>query len=62
MQYCVQVWERCAAGLEEGHRNAQRVGALLLLRKAEGAGLVYLGEDKALGRPHRILPVLAGSF
>jgi len=47
--------EECGAdgmGLEEGQEDGQRAGAPLLWRKAEGVGLIQLGEEKALGRPH----------
>ena len=50
------------AGPEEGHKDAQIAGAPLLERKAEGAGLVLLGEEKALGRCQCSLPVLEGSL
>jgi len=36
--------------------------APLLQRKAEGGGLVQLGEEKGLKGPHCSLPVLKGSF
>jgi len=46
--------------LERVHPSSkydQRAGALLLQRQAEGAGLVQLGEEKAVRRPHCSLPV-----
>jgi len=35
-----------------GYKDDQRAGAPLLRRKVEGVGLVWPGEQKALGRPH----------
>jgi len=34
-------------GIEEGHKDDQRAGALTLQRLAEGAGLVQPEEEKA---------------
>ena len=48
-------WERCGAvgaGQGEGHECAQRAGAPLLRRKAEGVRHVQLREEKSVGRPH----------
>jgi len=59
LEYCVQA--RCTRGKEEGHEVDQRVGVALLWRKAEGAGLVHTGEEKAPGRPHCGFSVLEGN-
>jgi len=40
----------------------QRLRTPLQQRKAEEAGLVQLGEEKILGKPHCSLPVLKGSL
>ena len=48
-------------GPEEGHKDDQRAGAPLLGRKAEGAGFIQLGEEKAR-RPPFGLPALKGSL
>jgi len=45
-------------GPEEGHKNDQRDGTPLLSGKAERAGAVQPGEEKALGRPVCSLSVL----
>jgi len=50
------------AGPEEDHIGNHRAGAPLLWRNNEGVVLVYLGEEKALGRPHCDSPVLEGSL
>ena len=50
------------AGPEEGYEGSQRVGALLLQRKAEGAALVQPGEEKALGKNGFSLPVIKGNL
>lgn len=44
--------------LEEDRDVAQRAGAPLLQRWAQGAGLLQYRLKKALGRPHCSLPVL----
>jgi len=67
LQYCVQAWgpqyrKDVGVGPEDGHRDDQRAGALLLQRQVEGVGLVQLGEEKTMGRPHCSLPVLKGSY
>jgi len=49
-------------GPQEGHKDNQRTGSPLLQRKVEGVGLFQLGEEKALERPHCVLPVLEGSL
>ena len=50
------------AGPEEGHKNGQRAGTSLLGGKAERAGAVQPGEEKALGRPCCGLPVRKGGL
>jgi len=45
---------------EEGHNNDQRDGTPLLWGKAERTGAVYLGEEKAPGRPYGSFPVPKG--
>ena len=50
------------AGLEEGNKDDQCTGVPLLYIKAEGAGLVQAGEEKATGRPHCSIPVLEVSL
>jgi len=39
----------CRRWTEDGQKDAQRAGAPLLQRQAEGAGLVHSGEEKVLG-------------
>jgi len=71
LEYCIQAWGPqygMAAELlkqiqaEEGHEDDQRVGVPLLWRKADGIKIVQPGEEKAPGRPHCGLLVLAGSL
>ncbi|KAJ7404245.1 rna-directed dna polymerase from mobile element jockey-like [Pitangus sulphuratus] len=50
------------AGPEEGHRNGQRAGALLLRGQVERVGVVQPEEKKAPGRPHHGLSVLKGGL
>lgn len=50
------------SGSRGSHRDAQRAGASLLWRKAEGAGLVQPGKWKAPRRPHCDFPVLLRSL
>lgn len=45
-----------------GHQDAQRVGALLLGRQAEEAGVVQPGEEKAVGRTYCVFSVPEGSL
>jgi len=49
-------------GPEEDHENNQRDGAPLLWKKAERAGVVQPGEEKALGRPYHGLSIYLGGF
>jgi len=49
-------------GPEEGHENAERAGAPLLWRQAEGAELIQCGEEKAPAKPYCRLPVLKRSL
>jgi len=49
------------AGSQEGHKNDQRAGTPLLWGKAESVGAVQPGEEKAVGRPYRSLPVSEGA-
>lgn len=39
-------------GWEEGGKDYQRTGAILLGKKAERAGLIQLGQEKAPERSH----------
>jgi len=48
--------------IQRGHEDAQRAGASLLLRQAEGAGLVQCEEEKAPERSHCGFPALKGSL
>jgi len=41
----------------EGNGDDQRAGAPLLQRQAEGAGFVQPGEENAVRRSYRCLPV-----
>ena len=57
LEHCVQVWglqhrKDVGGHLEKGHEDAQKAGAPLFLRKAEGAEGVQPGEGKGPGRPH----------
>jgi len=57
--------ERCVAvgmGVEVGHEDDQRAGAPLLWRQAEGTGLVWSGEEKAVWRLPCGLPIFKGSL
>ena len=45
-------------GTEEGHKDDQRTGAVLLGRKVERTGLIRSQEKETPGRPHCSLPVL----
>ena len=47
---------------EEGHKNDPRDGTPLLHEKAERAGAVQPGEEKALGRPESGLSVSKGEL
>ena len=49
-------------GPEDGHKNDQRAGTLLLGGTAERVGAVQPGEEKALGTPYSSLPVPEGSL
>ena len=49
-------------GPEEAHGDDLWVGVPLLWRKVEGVGIVQLGEEKALGKPHWGFPVFEGSL
>lgn len=57
LEYCSLIrssaQERCAAAgvSSEEATDAQRAGAPLLRRQAGRAGIVCIGEEKALGRP-----------
>ena len=69
LEYCLQAWDpqhkkewSCWNGSRGGHKDDQRAGAALLLRKAEAAGLVQPGEERALEIPHCGLPLLKGSL
>lgn len=48
-------------GLKEDSEDNQRAWACLLWREIDRAGLVLLGEEKALGRAHCSFPVIKGS-
>ena len=50
------------AGPEEGHEGGQGAGAPLLGRKAERAGDVRPGEEKAMGRPRGGLSIFQGGL
>jgi len=50
------------AGPEEGHKDDLRAAAPLLWGKAERAGAVQPGEEKAAGRPHSSLSVPEGAY
>ena len=62
MEHPVQERHRVlGAGPEEG-RYDQRAGSSLLWRMVERTGLVWLGEEKPLGRPHCGLPIFERSL
>jgi len=48
---CTRKMWGCWSGSRGGHEGAERAGAPLLWRQAEGAGGVLPGEERALGRP-----------
>ena len=57
LEHCIQAWsiqhrKDVGGHLEKGHEDAQKAGAPLFLRKAEGAEGVQPGEGKGPGRPH----------
>jgi len=50
------------SGARGHHSNDPRAGVPLLGEKAEGAGAVQPGEEKAPGRPYSSLPVPEGAY
>ena len=52
------VQERCRTIRADPDEATKRLKARALLSERRGVGLVYLREEKALGRPHCSLPVL----